>query len=157
MTSLHPLSAVSGTIVVCFCVFLIGMALLIVFRPSTAERFLGSFASSASAHYTEQVLRLIVGASLVNFASSMWCPDGFRLFGWSILVSTAVLLLIPWRWHHKFASRVMPPIYRNLKLFGLGAFLLGLLILYGASGALNHVPNQQPEPASGLAPSRGSP
>jgi hypothetical protein len=152
MQSVHTLSAISGIVVVGFCVFLFGMALLIVFRPLAAERFLRSFASSASAHYTEQGLRLLVGASVVNFASSMWCPEVFRIFGWAIIVSTAGLLLIPWRWHHKFASRVMPPVYRHIKLFGLGAFLLGAFILYGASHTLTQTPNQPPEPMRAKGP-----
>jgi hypothetical protein len=118
------------------------MAVFIVFRPSIAERFLRSFASSAFAHYTEQALRLLVGSSMVNFASSMWCPVVFWFFGWSILVSTAGLLLIPWRWHHRFALQVMPPVYRHLKLFALGAFLLGVFILYGSTHAPTQMPTQ---------------
>ena len=148
MRSLDIISAVSGIVVVGFSLFLIGMAALIVIKPSVAERFLRSFASSASAHYTEQGLRLIVGVSIVSFADSMWCPNVFRIFGGAIIVSTAGLLLIPWRWHHAFAAQVMPPIYRNLKLFAFGAFALGAFILYGASHALTQKPNSEQRPAT---------
>lgn len=143
MRTVDIINVVSGIVVVGFSLFLIGMAVLIVFNPSVAERFLRSFASSASAHYTEQGLRLNVGVSIVNFADSMWCPNVFRIFGWAIIVSTAGLLLIPWRWHHKFAARVMPPIYRHLKLFAFGAFALGAFILYGASYALTQKSNSE--------------
>jgi len=148
MRSIDIFSAVSGLVVIGFSLFLIALALLIVIRPSIAERFLRAFASSASTHYTEQGLRLLVGVSIVNFADSMWCPDVFRIFGWAIIVSTAGLLLMPWRWHQKFATRVMPPVFRHLKLFAFGAFALGAFVLYGASHALGQKPNHSLQPTA---------
>ena len=142
MRSVDIFNAVSGTVVICFALYLIGLAFLIVINPSAAERFLRSFASSASAHYTEQGLRLLVGVSTVNFSGFMWCSDAFRIFGWTIIVSTVGLLLVPWRWHHKFATKVMPSLYHRMKLFAFGAFALGALILFGASYALTQKPNQ---------------
>ena len=126
----------SGIVVVGFCLFLIGLAVVIADRPSLAERFLRSFASSARAHYTEQGLRLLVGAALVTLADSMRHPELFKLFGWIIVISTVGLLLIPWQWHHKFSTRVMPPVYRHMRLFALGAIALAALILYGLSAVV---------------------
>jgi uncharacterized protein YjeT (DUF2065 family) len=88
------------------------------------------------AHYTEQGLRLIVGTAIVNCAGSMWYPDFFRLFGWLIALTSVALLLIPWRWHHTLATRVIPLTIRHMRLFGLGASVLALLILYGLSRAV---------------------
>jgi hypothetical protein len=122
--------SLSGVVVVGFCLFLIGLAVVIATRPSLAEQFLRSFARSARAHYTEQVLRLVVGAALVNAASSMWQPELFTIFGWLIVVTSVVLLLTPWRWHHTLGTWMMPPVFQHLKLFGLGAFALGAFILY---------------------------
>jgi hypothetical protein len=136
MRSVEIVSLLSGIVVVGFCLFLIGLAVVIVTTPSVAERFLRSFASSAPAHYTEQGLRLLVGAAIVNFASSMWYPELFKLFGWLIVVTTVGLLLIPWQWHHKFGAQVMPLVMRQMKLFALGAFALGAFILYGVSRAV---------------------
>jgi hypothetical protein len=124
------MNVLSGIVVVSFCLFLIGLAVMIVARPSTAKRFLGSFASSAKAHYIEQGLRLLVGAAMVNLADAMRYPNLFRGFGWLMVGTTIVLLLVPWRWHQTFATRVMPPVYRWMKLFALGAFALGVYILY---------------------------
>lgn len=73
---------------------------------------------------------------MVTFAESMWYPELFRVFGWIIVVTTVGLLLLPWRWHHQFASRVMPPVYQHLWLFALGAIGLEVLVLYGASRAV---------------------
>lgn len=126
----------SGIVVVCFSMFLMGLALLIAAAPTLAERFLGFFASSASTHYAEQAGRMGVGMAMVNFASSMNLPELFRLFGWLMIVTTVPLLLMPWQWHHRFATWVMPPVFQHLRLFALGAAALAAFILYGASGAI---------------------
>ena len=126
----------SGIVVAAIGAYLIGLAVVIAIKPSLAESFLRSFASSARAHYTEQALRLIAGAAIVIFAPSMWYPDLFTLFGWVVIVTTAGLLLVPWQWHHRFAKWAIPLAIRHMKLFAFGAAGLGTLILYGASRAV---------------------
>lgn len=136
MDSFDILSVLSGVVVVAFGLFLIGLAALIYTTPLHAERFLRGFASSALTHYTEQGIRLVVGAAMVTFASSMRYPELFALFGWLIIASTAGLLLIPWQWHNRFANLVMPPVFRRMRLFALGAFALGAFILYSVFGVV---------------------
>lgn len=123
----------TGIIVLAFGVFLTGLVVLIAIRPQIAERFLRSFASSARAHYMEQVLRLVVGGAIAIYAPSMWYPDLFKPFGWLLIVSSVALLLLPWRWHHEFAKLAIPLIIRHMKLFAVGAFALGIFIIYGLS------------------------
>jgi hypothetical protein len=123
-----------GIVVIAFALFLIGLALVIAIWPPRAERVLRLFASSARAHYTEQALRMLVGISMVNLASGARFPELFRIFGWLMIVTTIVLLLVPWRWHHAFAVRVMPMVYGRMRLFAVGAFALGVFVLYGISG-----------------------
>lgn len=127
------MNLLSGMVVVAFGVFLPGLAVLIAVKPQLAEQFLLSFASSARAHYTEQVSRLIAGGAIIIFAPSMWHPDLFKLFGWLLIVPAIALLLLPWQWHYEFAKRAMPLVIRHMKLFALGAFALGIFILYGLS------------------------
>lgn len=98
----------SGIVVAVFCLFLIGLAALIVTMPSRAERFLMAFASSARAHYAEQGLRLVVGIAIVNIADSMRYPEPFRLFGRLRIVTTMGLLLMPWRPHRNAAPGQYP-------------------------------------------------
>jgi hypothetical protein len=136
MQSVELLRLLSGIVVVGFCAFLIGLAVVIATAPLLAERFLKSFASSAQAHYTEQGLRLLAGAALVNFAGSMWHRELFQLLGWLMVVTAAVLLVTPWQWHHKFGTWVMPLVIRRMWIFALGAAALGAFILYGASRAV---------------------
>jgi len=112
--------------------WLIGLAASIVVMPSRAARFLTGFASTARAHYTEQVLRLIAGAAIVIFAAEMKFPDVFRVFGWLVVLTASGLLLVPWKWHHRFGEWAIPLVIRHIKLYALGAFLLGAFILYAA-------------------------
>ena len=129
-------SLLSGIVVVGFCLFLIGLAAVIAVRPSLAEHFLSSFASSAPAHYTEQLGRLIVGVAMVNFARLMWFPGLFKLFGWLLVITAVGLLLLPWRWHHEFGKWAIPVAIRHLKLIAIGASALAAFIVYGASRAV---------------------
>ena len=116
-----------------FCLFLIGLAVVIAVRPTAARRFVDLFASSARAHYTEQGLRLLVGAAIVTAAGSMRHPQWFPLFGWLIVVTAIALLLTPWQWHHRYGTWVIPLVIRHFRLFALGAAALGVLLLYELS------------------------
>ena len=127
------MEVLSGMLVVAMGVFLIGLAVLIVVKQPLAERFLRSFASSARAHYAEQVCRLIAGGAIVVFAPSMRYSNLFRLFGWLIVATAVALLLLPWRWHYEFGKWAIPLVIRHMRLFALGAVALGMLIFYGVS------------------------
>ena len=126
----------SGIVILAFCIFLIGLAVLIVAKPGRAELFLSSYASSARTHYSEQAARLVVGAAFVTLAPSMWYSNLLSLFGWILIVTTIGLLLIPWQWHHKFGEWAIPLTLRYLQFYALGAFILGILILYSLSRVL---------------------
>jgi len=126
----------SGAVILFFCIFLIGLAIVIVIKPQRAEQFISSYASSARAHYTEQIARLIVGVAFVVLAPYMRYSNLFNLFGWILIVTTIGLLLIPWQWHHKFGEWVIPLTLRYMKFYALGAFILGVLIIYSLSRVL---------------------
>ncbi len=126
----------SGIVVSVAGVYLIAFTAVVAVKPLRAERFLKSFASSARAHYTEQAVRMITGASIIIFASSMWYPDLFMAFGWLLVVTTAGLLVIPWQWHHKFGTWAIPLAIRHLKFYAIGTAALGAFILYGMSRAV---------------------
>ena len=119
----------AGIIVVATSLWLVGFAILIVVTPSRAKRFLRSFASSARAHYTEQVLRLIAGVGIVAFSAQMRFPEILSAFGWLIVVTSTGLLLVPWRWHHRFGQWAIPLAIRYIYLYAIGSFALGTVIL----------------------------
>jgi uncharacterized protein YjeT (DUF2065 family) len=124
---------VAAVVVVAFGLSLIAFTSVAFAKPAIAERFLSSFASSARTHYVEQIARLLIGAALVVLSPSMWQPKMFWLFGWVIVVSSAVLLCFPWQWHHRLGERLrlLPLLVRHLRLYALGSFALGALLLYG--------------------------
>jgi hypothetical protein len=124
------INVLAGIIVIAFGLFLIGLAGVVFARPGLAERFFMAFASSARAHYTEQTLRLLIGVSLVVLSSAMWQADLFRLIGWLIVVTSIGLLLVPWRWHQRFAEWVLPMVIRHMRLYAVGLFVFGAFLLY---------------------------
>lgn len=110
--------------------FALGGAALLT--PARVSQFLLGFASSLATHLLELALRLIVGAAFVLAARRLWFSGGFSIFGWVLVVSTACLLIVPWRWHQRFAQRVVPLANRHLTLIGLVSVALGAFILLAA-------------------------
>jgi len=53
----------------------------------------------------------------------------FTLFGWILLGTSALLLLVPWRWHRHFAARAVPAANRHIGLVGAAASAGGVFIL----------------------------
>ena len=125
------MSLAAAVVLVAFGLALIAFAGVAFAKPAIAERFLTAFASSARTHYVEQAVRLLVGAALIARSPIMWQPKTFWLVGWAIAVSTAVLLCVPWQWHHRLAERVLPLLVRHLRVYAAGSFAFGALLLYG--------------------------
>lgn len=119
----------ASAVVVLAGLYLVALALVSFLAPGRAERFLYGFASSAAAHYFELMIRLAVGGSFVLHSPEMLVPPVFRMFGWILVITTAVLFAVPWRWHHRFAQKSVPYAVRHLRLFGVGSFVLGAFIL----------------------------
>ena len=125
------MSSLAAIAVVAFGLFLVGLATMVFARPAVVERFLMSFASSARAHYVEQAFRFLIGASLVVLSPAMWQPHVFRFVGWIIAGTAVGLMLLPWRWHHRFRQRVLPIVVRRLRVYAVGLLAFGTLLLYG--------------------------
>ena len=109
--------------------FLAALGGAALFSPSHARRFLLGFADSPSKHYTELGLRFLAACAFVLAAPSVLVPTVFIIFGWVLLATTAGLLLIPWRWHHRFARRAVPEALRFLPVVGASSVALGILVL----------------------------
>ena len=103
--------------------------------PASARRFLLGFATSPALHYLEQALRLIVGGAFVLHAPAMRFSLVFTVFGWVMVLTTAMLVLVPWRWHRHFAQQAVPQALRFLPLLGLASLGLSGLVLVGLFGS----------------------
>lgn len=131
------LSEIAAAILVAFGLFLVSLAIVVFAKPALAERFFISFASSPQAHYTEQVIRLLIGASLIIRSDAMWHPKIFWFVGLAIVLSSLVLILTPWQWHHRFATILRPMFIRRMKLYALGLLVFGALLLYALFAAVS--------------------
>lgn len=110
--------------------FLIGVGAVMLIRPAITERFIMSFAGSRKAHFTEMFFRLLFGISLALLSMSMWQPKVFRVFAWVIIISSVLLLILPWQFHQRFGARVLPMLVRYMRLYAVGVLAFGVLIVY---------------------------
>lgn len=116
-------------IVLAIAAYLLGLAAAALFYPEKARTFLGTFASSARAHYLEQAVRLVAAAGFLAYAPHMAFSHAFRVLGWILVGTTAMLLAVPWRWHQRFANWAVPVATRHLTLYGLGSLALGCFVI----------------------------
>ena len=124
------MSLVATVVIVAFGIFLIAFTGVTFAKPALAERFLRGFASSPQTHYTEQVVRLLVGAALVVLSPAMWQPRLFWIIGWGVVISSTALMCAPWQWHQRFAQGLVPTVVRHLRLCAVGPLAFGALLLY---------------------------
>lgn len=121
---------IAKTIVILTGLYFICLSLAALAAPALAARFLHGFAGTVLAHYLELGIRLAVGGAFVVGAPDMLGAGAMAAFGWVILISTIVLLCIPWRWHRGFAQRSVPYAVQFLKFFGIISMALGGIILF---------------------------
>jgi hypothetical protein len=118
------LEAGAFAVVVLATAFLFALGVASLLAPTQASRLLLGFASTRGLHFTELAFRSIAGAAFVLYAPQMYWSEIFRLAGWVLLVTTALLAVIPWRWHQRFAQRTVPPVTRYIALIGLASLAL---------------------------------
>ena len=112
-------------IVLLFAFWLAGVGVLALARPVTAKAAIGKLASSHRVNLVEQAARILVGAGLVVRAKASLTPEFFAGFGWIMIASSALLAVLPLRWHAAFAQRMA----RDLPVWtvrGAGIVALGM-------------------------------
>jgi hypothetical protein len=109
--------------------YLVALGTVALLAPGRAIRFLMGFAASPGLHYTELLVRLAVGSALVVQAPRMLWPDLFRWFGYCLMATTAMLALVPWRWHCRLAERSVSQISGFILPIGLASAGFGAGIL----------------------------
>lgn len=110
--------------------WLVGLAVVTFVKPDAVKAFFGKFASSALTHFVEMFLRLVVGIAFVIYAPQMKFAIVFTAFGWLLIVTTAVLMFVPWKLHKKFSDRSLPMMYEWLTVFAVVSFLGGAFIVF---------------------------
>lgn len=124
------LNTLAAVIVVLAAVWLFALATVAFARPDRVKGFFGKFASSAFSHFLETFLRLIVGAAFVIYAPQMKFSVAFTVFGWLLIMTSVVLLFVPWKLHRRFAEWSLPLVTRRMMLFGVVSYFGGIVILF---------------------------
>lgn len=123
------MKALAQWVVILAGCYLIGLALVAWLAPMKARRFLMSHAATLHAHGLEMAVRLIAGAAFVLRAPFMPFAEAFRLLGWTLVVTTVCLVLMPWAWHQRFAQKVIPPLLDRLEWLAVPSLAAGCFIL----------------------------
>lgn len=124
------LEAAPMAIVAAAGLYLMALGSTALVAPSRASHFLLGFASSPLKHYLELAIRFLVGGAFVLAAPQLRFPGVFGFIGWILVATTVGLLIFPWRWHHRFARRVVPVALRFLPAIGVVSAVLGGLLLW---------------------------
>ena len=74
-----------------------------------------------------------MGASVVVLAPTMWQSTVFSVLGWSLVVSSIALMLLPWKLHHRLGEHVLLKLVRHIKLFAVSVMAFGALLLFALS------------------------
>ena len=120
---------VAKAIVVVVAIFFLVLGAVSLVRPLIARGFLLGFASNALKHYAELLARILVGGALLLIARNSAYSTVLSAFGWLLIVTTAFMALIPWRFHHRFTQSAVPKALRFLPLIGITSLAIGALLL----------------------------
>ena len=121
---------VAGIITGLFSLSLIALLIVTLFKKETVIAFLSLFASSAKAHYIEQIYRLVVGLGLFIYADHMLFSEVFKIFGGLLIATSVLLIMLPWKWHYKLGKWAGPIVIKNIVIYAVSASILGLVMLY---------------------------
>lgn len=122
----------AGATVILVGAYLCGLGMAAFLAPALARRFLSGFAQSASAHFLELGIRIPVGIAFVLRAPKLPYEPVVAALGWMVVITSLVLLAIPWRWHRRFAERVVPSVTQYLGWLGVASLGLGATVLWAA-------------------------
>lgn len=117
--------------IILFGVFIIFVGFLMLFKPENARAILRKAGSTNFINYSEITIRLIPAAALILYSDFSKFPLAFKVFGWVMLLTSAVLYIIPRKTHHAFSIKsadILKPMY--IQLISPFAFLFGGSIIY---------------------------
>lgn len=118
--------------------WLLGVALLMALCPRYALHLFDKMSASLARsnrrlQFTEQGLRILVGAALIVRAPASKLPPAFEVAGWLLVASSVLILTAPIRWHGAYgtwwAEHLSPVVIRAL--FPVPA-TLGAGLIYAA-------------------------
>ncbi|MFU7529099.1 hypothetical protein [Qipengyuania sp. ASV99] len=72
--------------------------------PQRAQRGLAQMGANWQVQLGEHIPRAIVGAAMIVHAAESAAPQLFTIGGYFLVASSALILILPRRWHHDYAS-----------------------------------------------------
>lgn len=121
----------SKSVVVLFGIFLIGVGLLMLIKPTKAREYLKKAGSTNLINYTEITIRMIPAVGLVLYSEYSKFPEFLKYLGWFMILTSAVLYFVP-RWtHHRYAllcADILKP--QLIKVTSPFSILFGIGIIY---------------------------
>lgn len=83
---------------------LAGVGLFMALAPRKALTVLAAMGGTPGIHFGEMAVRALVGAALIVAGPASRLDDILPLIGWFLLVSAAVLAVLPRRWHATYSQ-----------------------------------------------------
>ncbi|HEV2149277.1 MAG TPA: hypothetical protein VGR37_17880 [Longimicrobiaceae bacterium] len=127
------MTLLAGAVVVLSAAYLLGFGVVAVAGPARAFSYLRRFASTLPMHVLELLVRFVVGAAFVGYASRMQFGGVFHTFGGILVITTLGLAVVPWRWHQRVAQTTVPAVERYLPLMGAASIAAGVFVLWAAT------------------------
>ena len=112
-----------------FGLWLIGLGVWAMAKPGAALYGLSLMGSTNLINFTELGLRFLVGLAFVDGVELFERPQGVVIFGWFLMVTSIILVLIPRRWHAAYAvfwAKKLTP--RSVRLFMPFSISFGLFL-----------------------------
>lgn len=131
MTSMSSAS-IAAAVVGIAALFLILLGAAGLGRPEAAKGFFGGFATSVGKHWLEIGIRMLIGWALIVHAPASAAPSVLLILGWVLVITSAILAILPWRWHQDFASKSVASAMRHVTLLSIASIAMGLLLSWAA-------------------------
>ena len=98
-----PITLVAQSIIAAGALWLATAGAVAVISPGTARRFIGRMGSTPRIHFTEHLLRGLVGVALIVAAASSRFPTAFHWGGIFIAATSLLILIAPREWHARYS------------------------------------------------------
>lgn len=130
--------SVALSVVAATGVFLILLGCTALLQPPKARSFLLGFAATPARHYAELAARTAIGIAFLLASPGLPGSTFYFVAGLVLTGTTAVLAVLPYRFHQTFARRSVPAAMQYLPLIGAVSLAAGLGVawsVYAASAA----------------------
>lgn len=121
---------IAKCIILLFGLFLVYSGFLMFFKSEKVREIIAKAGSSFFINYAELISRLLIGVCFIISSKEVVYELYFKIFGYFLIGSAILLMLVPIKTHHNFAKNAaekLKPIY--LKMCTPFSILFGVLII----------------------------